>query len=86
MKERIVYNQVILLKTASIENSIYNSEWVNNSNKFKKMIMMIMMRTTKEYKFTAYGILILNREQMAKVLFNFTVHNKVRIVEYFIFL
>ncbi|CAD6234698.1 GSCOCT00014117001.2-RA-CDS, partial [Cotesia congregata] len=54
--------------TASIKNSIYNSEWVNNSNKFKKMIMMIMMRTSKEYKFTAYGILVLNREQMAKVI------------------
>ncbi|KAH0567091.1 hypothetical protein KQX54_006585 [Cotesia glomerata] len=62
------FSHIATEMTASIENSIYNSEWVNNSNKFKKMIMMIMMRTSKEYKFTAYGILVLNREQMAKVL------------------
>ncbi|XP_044598838.1 odorant receptor 83a-like isoform X2 [Cotesia glomerata] len=62
------FSHIATEMTASIENSIYNSEWVNNSNKFKKMIMMIMMRTSKEYKFTAYGILVLNREQMAKVI------------------
>ncbi|CAD6234695.1 GSCOCT00002056001.3-RA-CDS, partial [Cotesia congregata] len=53
---------------ASIRQSIYNSEWINSSKKLKKMLMMIMMRASKEHNFTAYGILVLNREQMAKVI------------------
>ncbi|CAD6234700.1 GSCOCT00002057001.2-RA-CDS [Cotesia congregata] len=53
--------------TASIENSIYDSEWVNSSEKFKKMILMIM-HASKGYTFTAYGVFDLNREQLSAVI------------------
>lgn len=31
------------------------------------MLLIIMMRASKEYKFSTYGILILNREQFTNV-------------------
>ncbi|CAD6234692.1 GSCOCT00014116001.2-RA-CDS [Cotesia congregata] len=51
----------------SIDISIYNSEWVDSTSKYKKILIFIMMRASKEFKFTAYNIITLNREQMTKV-------------------
>lgn len=73
MKIVIFFNKIILFKTASIESSIYDSEWVNSSQKLKKMILMIM-HASKGYTFTAYGVFDLNREQLSAVMFNATVY------------
>ncbi|KAG8037657.1 hypothetical protein G9C98_005868 [Cotesia typhae] len=51
----------------SIDISIYNSKWVDSTAKYKKILILIMMRGSKEFKFTAYNIVTLDREQMTKV-------------------
>ncbi|XP_074102659.1 uncharacterized protein LOC141529842 [Cotesia typhae] len=51
----------------SIDISIYNSKWVDSTAKYKKILILIMMRGSKEFKFTAYNIVTLDREQMTKI-------------------
>ncbi|XP_074109058.1 odorant receptor 9a-like [Cotesia typhae] len=53
--------------TKSITTSIYNSPWMECDKKVKKLLMITTMRANKEYKFMAYGLLILDREQMTRV-------------------
>ncbi|XP_074103309.1 odorant receptor 13a-like [Cotesia typhae] len=51
----------------SIPISLYDSEWVDSTIKLKKMLVIILMQASKQYKFTAYNIVILNREQMTMI-------------------
>ncbi|XP_057322820.1 odorant receptor 47a-like [Microplitis mediator] len=53
--------------TKNIADSIYNSQWINYDKKVQKLLMITMMRANKEYKFMAYGLLNLDREQMTRI-------------------
>ncbi|XP_044598852.1 odorant receptor 22c-like isoform X2 [Cotesia glomerata] len=51
----------------SIPISLYDSEWVDSTIKLKKMLVIILMQASKQYKFTAYNIVTLNRGQMTTI-------------------
>ncbi|XP_008560943.1 odorant receptor 22c-like [Microplitis demolitor] len=55
-------------QTKTVSDAIYNSSWLNCDTKMKKIMGIIMMRANKEYKFAAYGLLILDREQMTRIV------------------
>ncbi|XP_074115048.1 LOW QUALITY PROTEIN: odorant receptor 22c-like [Cotesia typhae] len=51
----------------TIAPTIFNSPWVLCDKKVQKLFAIIMMRANKDYKFMAYGILNLDREQMTRI-------------------
>ncbi|CAD6221184.1 GSCOCT00005075001.3-RA-CDS [Cotesia congregata] len=51
----------------NIAPTIFNSPWAFCDKKVQQLLAIIMMRANKEYKFMAYGILNLDREQMTRV-------------------
>ncbi|KAH0555025.1 hypothetical protein KQX54_014770 [Cotesia glomerata] len=53
--------------TKMIAMSIYNSPWIDSDKNVQKLLMISMMRANEEYKFSAYGILVLDREQMTRI-------------------
>ncbi|XP_044581307.1 odorant receptor 22c-like isoform X2 [Cotesia glomerata] len=51
----------------NIAPTIFNSPWAFCDKKVQKLLAIIMMRANKDYKFMAYGILNLDREQMTRI-------------------
>ncbi|XP_008560932.1 odorant receptor 47a-like [Microplitis demolitor] len=62
------FSHVATEETSRISEAIYNSSWIYFDKKMKKMLLIIMMRASREYKFSVYGILILDREQLTKIV------------------
>ncbi|CAD6234693.1 GSCOCT00013862001.3-RA-CDS, partial [Cotesia congregata] len=56
----------------SIPISLYDSEWVDSTIKFKKMLVIILMQASKQYKFTAYNIIFQTTMSYFTLLRNFT--------------
>nr|WGO81748.1 olfactory receptor 70 [Microplitis mediator] len=55
-------------KLGEVNNAIYYSNWVQSNKKLKMMVLMIMRRAQKEYRFTVYGIITLNLRQFTKIV------------------
>ncbi|XP_044583242.1 uncharacterized protein LOC123264156 isoform X2 [Cotesia glomerata] len=58
-------------RSESLREAIYNSSWINGDKKIVKAVIIIMINSQNEYNFTAYGIFILNRQQLTQI-FNTT--------------
>ncbi|XP_044583243.1 odorant receptor 47a-like [Cotesia glomerata] len=58
-------------RSKSLREAIYNSSWMNGDKKIIKAVITIMINSQNEYKFTPYGIFILNRQQLTQI-FNTT--------------
>nr|AGG17944.1 olfactory receptor 11 [Microplitis mediator] len=62
------FSHVATEETSKVGEAIYNSSWIYFDKKMKKMLLIIMMRASKEYKFSVFGILILDREQLTQIV------------------
>nr|WGO81767.1 olfactory receptor 91 [Microplitis mediator] len=62
------FSHVATQEISRVGEAIYNSSWIYFDKKIKKMLLIIMMRASKEYKFSTYGILILDREQFSNIV------------------
>ncbi|XP_074114875.1 uncharacterized protein LOC141537652 [Cotesia typhae] len=58
-------------QSKALSEAIYNSSWMNGDKKVIKAVITIMINSQDEYNFTAYGIFILNRQQLTQI-FNTT--------------
>nr|AQN78498.1 olfactory receptor 96 [Meteorus pulchricornis] len=53
--------------------SAYHSQWIELNKETKLMLLLIIMRTTKQYNFTVYGMLSLNLNRVTMVcILNFS--------------
>ncbi|CAD6219141.1 GSCOCT00004823001.2-RA-CDS [Cotesia congregata] len=65
--QTILYCMHAEMLTVKLE-AIYFCDWTGSSKKFKTMVLMIMKRAHKEYKFTVYGIITFNLNQFTKIV------------------
>ncbi|THK33143.1 odorant receptor 185 [Diachasma alloeum] len=60
--------------TNNIANTIYTCQWPDQSQKFRKIVLLTMIRSHRDYKFKAYGLYKVNRyllTQLVHTAFNF---------------
>ncbi|CAD6234702.1 GSCOCT00002058001.2-RA-CDS [Cotesia congregata] len=54
--------------TLKLSDSIYGLKWEDYDVKLVKMLIMIMIRANKRFKFSAYGVVDLNRPHMTQII------------------
>ncbi|XP_063994657.1 odorant receptor 13a-like [Diachasmimorpha longicaudata] len=54
-------------QTSKISDAIYNSAWIDQSKKFRLMLLTMLMRAQKEYIYTSYGIITLNLQRVTRI-------------------
>ncbi|CAD6219138.1 GSCOCT00009250001.3-RA-CDS, partial [Cotesia congregata] len=55
-------------KLGEVNNAIYCSNWIQLNKKLKLILLIMMRRAQKEYRFTIYGIITLNLAQFSKIV------------------
>ncbi|KAH0549148.1 hypothetical protein KQX54_006559 [Cotesia glomerata] len=63
-----MHAEMLTVKLENVGEAIYFCDWTGSSKKFKTMVLMIMKRAQKEYKFTVYGIITFNLNQFTKIV------------------
>lgn len=74
-------NNFILSQSLKISKSIYDSNWADKNEDFKKCIQILIMNTQHPFHCKAYGFFAMTHEQFTKVssiLYTYKIHIKLR--------
>ncbi|XP_057331699.1 odorant receptor 22c-like [Microplitis mediator] len=63
-----MHAEILSAKLEEINYAAYFCDWTNSDEKFRAMVLMIMKRAQKEFKFTVYGIITFNLNQFTKIV------------------